>query len=214
MRNAKSFGGMQALLSKAQKSHPSSIRITVAHARQSSCIGDLGPRGSAHRGMLLFTRGAPLRHPLSRTWPYANSGIRDRTRPTAIGIQIQISHCEGTRARYRSYLSASLAKTRTLVTPFGAARIPVFLREKDRERERKEDTRRSVITDDPRGRGNLYRVAEAGVRKFEIENQTVKANCQGTSYRFREPWEDRDSRARILPPVPITRILISGPCPK
>lgn len=89
-----------------------------------------------------------------------------------------------------------------------------FERKTERERERKEDTRRSVITDDPRGRGNLYRVAEADVRKFEIENQTVKANCQGTSYRFREPWEDRDSRARALPPVPITRILISGPCPK
>lgn len=63
-------------------------RTKLLHRRSS-------PRDSARRCMSPFTKGAPLRHPLFTCWPYANSRIRDRTRPTAIGIQIQISHCEG-----------------------------------------------------------------------------------------------------------------------
>lgn len=41
------------------------------------------------------------------------------------------------------------------------------------------------------GGGNSYRAAEAAIGKFEIENQTVKANRQRTNYRFQTMGRSR-----------------------
>jgi len=68
-------------------------------------------------------------------WRYANSGIRDRTRPTAIGIQIQIPRCEGIRARCRSYLSASLAETPVHLSPLSTEYLSLCEKERERRRQ-------------------------------------------------------------------------------
>lgn len=195
---------------RAQKSHPSSIRITVVHARQSSLHRQSrSSRFSTPRHVAVsHTRNAPLRHPLSRAWPYANSGIRDRTRPTAIGIQIQISHCEGTRARYRSYLSASLAKSYPVhLSPLSSSEDTCFpSREREREGCKKKHNNRRFRRgkESVSGRGSHHR--EIRNRKSDREGQPSNARTIDFANHGKIT-----TLARVLPPVPITRILIPGP---
>lgn len=93
---------------RAQKSHPSSIRITVVHARQSSWHRQSRSSEIQHTEACCRSQGAhhfviPF-HVLGRMQIPGSVTARDRPRS---GFKFKFPS-EGTRARYRSYLSASL----------------------------------------------------------------------------------------------------------
>lgn len=204
---------------RAQKSHPpvppARDRSNRRAARTKLLRRRSSPRDPARRCTSPFTKGAPLRHPLFTCWPYANSRIRDRTRPTAIGIQIQISHCEGYPRPLqvlRLCSRRSRRNPRTLVTPF-AGRIPVLRSERPGKRERatERSERRHNNNNAWARRGPVSGPETATIGKFEVDDQPSKPTIDtaGRDSCLVKLEPSHPSLPLALAPHPIARSLFT-----
>lgn len=106
-------------------------------------------------------------------WPYANSRIRDRTRPTAIGIQIQISHCARVPAPVTGFTFSRRSRRNPLhLSPLSQHEdtCPPFKQtERKRKGEKKREKSEKKNNNNTRARRGLVSGPEATIGKFEIE---------------------------------------------
>lgn len=140
-------------------------------------------------------------------WPYANSRIRDRTRPTAIGIQIQISHCARVPAPVTGFTFSRRSRRNPYTChPFRSTRIPVLhsnrQRERERERKKREKSEKKHNNNTWARRG-LVSGPEATIGKFEIERSAcASANRRGASFAEYHGKTVTSSRTRAFSTLP------------